>query len=40
MRIWHENYTLEHVIALRDNNLNYFYIERSERIQSGLPNKE
>ena len=22
MRIWHENYTLEHVIALRDNNLN------------------
>ena len=22
MKIWHENYTLEHVIALRDNNLN------------------
>ena len=22
MRIWHENYTLEHVIALRENNLN------------------
>ena len=22
MRIWYENYTLEHVIALRDNNLN------------------
>lgn len=22
MRIWHENYTLEHVIALRDNCLN------------------
>ena len=22
MRIWHENYTLKHVIALRDNNLN------------------
>ena len=22
MRIWHENYTLEHVITLRDNNIN------------------
>ena len=22
MRIWHENFTLEHVISLRDNNIN------------------
>ena len=35
-----ESEHLQILAKLRDNNLNYFYIERSKRIQSGLPNKE